>query len=227
MDSIKRIATVTAHRYQTIHCNHFEQGNPYDVYDSKNEKNTFVRIPKVSQNPLREEIYKTLFEKLVFIYENGNMMDIQQYKNKFFNSVSDEMYKSVSKRHNVLKKDMYAFINETEYIVPKNKDVLVLLSNILQNNIFVVVGNQFHKISDKFERTIVVTSKTTTIFGSVTAAEMTIVGDGLYESVDLDGMKVVEIKEYAKRYNLQLDETVKKKVDMIGKLKELMKGPSC
>jgi rhodanese-related sulfurtransferase len=200
--------------------NGYEQGNPY-IIDTRSD-NHFVRIPKVSKMPVLEETYKTVFEKLVFIYENGNMIDIREYKQKFFNSISDDIYKSLSKRHNVLKKDFFEFVNETTFVLPKNKDILVLLSNILKNNIIILNDYDFHKVCDEsFDKTIVISSKKTLVFNTLQEAEMSVVGDGYFEYVDVDGMKLTELKDYIQRYKLNIGDGVKKKADLISKIKEL------
>lgn len=224
MDTLKLVSSITSHRYQKLNTNGYEQGNPYIINKINNgSKNNFVRIPKVSKNPFsKEELYKTVFEKLVFIYENGNMLDIREYKSKFFSSISDEIYKSVSKRHNVLKKDFFEFVNNTDYILPTNKDILIMMSNILKNNIFVLNDKDYHKIyNETFDKTIVVSKSTTRVFDTLNEAEMKVIDEGYYEYVDLDGMKMTELKEYVQRYNLVIGSDVKKKADLIIKIREV------
>ncbi len=193
MDALKRVSAITTHRYQKLNVNGYEQGNPYIVQHVS--KHNFVKIPKFSKTTSKEEVYKTVFEKLVFIYENGNMLDVREYKQKFFNSISDEMYKSVTKRHNILKKDMFEFVNASEFVLPKNNDILVLLSNILRNNIIVLKDNDFHRISDEtFDKTIVVSVKTTRVFDTLNEALMKVIDEGYFEYIDLDAMKMIRRK---------------------------------
>ena len=105
-----RISSINTHNYQKLNSNRYQQGEMYISSIVKRKENDFIRIPKVSHNPLNREVYKTLFEKLVIVYENQYNIDMNEYKQKFFNSLSNDVYKSVSKRHNVLKNNMFDFI---------------------------------------------------------------------------------------------------------------------
>ena len=223
MEVLKRVSSITCHKYQKLNTNGYEQGNPY-IMNANNisSKNTFVKIIKHSKTPVKEDTYKTIFEKLVFIYEAGNMMDVREYKAKFFSSISDEIYKSVSKRHNVLKKEFFEFVNDTEFRIPKNKDIFILMSNILRNNIIILNEKDYHKIIDaSFEKTIVISKSITRVFETLNEAEMKVIDEGYYEYVDLDAMKMTELKEYTQKYNLIIGSDVKKKADLIAKIREL------
>ena len=123
---------------------------------------------------------------------------------------------------NVLKKEFFEFVNETTFVLPKNKDILKILSNILKNNIIILNDSDFHKVCDEsFDKTVVISSKKTRVFNTINEAEMTIVGEGFFEYVNIDSMKINELKEYIVRYNLEVGSDVKKKADLVSKIKEL------
>ena len=216
-----RISSINSHNYQKINANKYQQGEMYISSIVKRKENDYIRIPKVSHNPLNKEIYKTLFEKLVSVYENQYNIDMNEYKQKFFNSLSNDVYKSISKRHNVLKNNMFDFIYDTEYKIPTNKDVLTLFSNILKKNIIVIEKKEYFIFGLTFDTTLVIDPKHTRFFDGIEFAENQLIQEGYYEHIDFNNIKMTELKNYIDKYNIQIDKTIKKKDELIEKIKEI------
>lgn len=222
-ETINKISNISGHRFQKVNTNKYEQGNIYDICKESDVKNNYVKIPRVSNISLLEEGCKTIFEKIFFVYENGRVID-NKYKEIFFNTISDNVYKSISKRHNMLKKSMFTFIYDSDYTLPDSKDVIMLLSDILKMNILITFGKTYHKYSEEFDRTLILRKdKNTVIKESLLEADMELVSEGYYRDADLDNMKMIEIKEYVKQYNIVIPITVKKKQDIINIIKEYIK----
>lgn len=218
---VDRISSINTHNYQKINSNHYQQGEPYVPSIVQQKDNNYIRIPKVSHNPLNMEIYKTIFEKLVIVYENQFDIDMNEYKQKFFNMLSNDVYKSISKRHNVLKKNMFDFIHETEYNIPTNRDVLILFCNILKKNIIVIEKKEYHIYTSTFDTTLVIDSKNTRFFDGIEFAENQLIQEGYYEHIDFTNIKMTELKSYIEKYNMQIDKSIKKKDEIIEKIKEI------
>lgn len=216
-----RISSINTHNYQKINSNKYQQGELYVSSIVKRKDNDYVRIPKVSYNPLNKEIYKTVFEKLVIVYENEYNIDMNEYKQKFFNMLSNDVYKSISKRHNVLKNSMFEFIHEREYKLPTNKDVLRLFSNILKKNIIVIAQRDYHVYGTQFDNTLVIDPKNTRLFAGIEFAENKLIEEGYYEHIDYTNIKMTELKSYIDKYNIQIDKNVKKKDELIEKIKQI------
>lgn len=222
---INRIQQIDKHNYQKIMSNDFQQGCKYEpLMTNQTKSNKYVRAVNVSLNKheVEKEVYicKTLFEKLVSVFENIYLLDMTEYRGSFFNSISMEMYKSVSKRCNVLKQHMFDFIYETTYKLPPSKDVLVLFSNILKKNIIVVYEKDFYVYNAVFEATITITSSTTNVHDCMDSALYELTNRGYYEYIDLNTAKVGELREYIKRYNLNVEESVKKRSALIERIRE-------
>lgn len=216
-----RISSINTHNYQKINSNKYQQGEMYVSSIVKRKDNNYVRVPKLSHNPSNTDKHKTLFEKLVMVYENGYNIDMNEYKQKFFNSLSNDVYKSISKRHNVLKNSMYDFIYETEYKLPTNKDVLTMFSNILKKNIIVVYKKEYHMYGTKFDSLLVIDSKNTRLFDTIELAENQLIQEGYYEYIDYTNIKMTELKSYIEKYSMKIDKNVKKKDELIDKIKEI------
>ena len=187
----------------------------------KKNDNDYVKIPKVSYNSLNKETYKTIFEKLVIVFENEYDIDMNEYKQKFFNTLSNDIYKSISKRHNVLKNSMFEFIHEKEYKLPINKDVLTLFSNILNKNIIVIEKKDYYVYGTQFNSTLVIDPKNTRYFDGIELAENTLIEEGYYENIDYLNIKMTELKSYIEKYDIQIDKKIKKKDDIIERIKEI------
>lgn len=223
---IDRIATINFHKFQKLNPNGYEQnGNKSNGCIGGNKKqNSFVTIPRARGSVTsQDDIYDVMtsvFEKVVFLCENGERADVP-YKVRFFESISDEVYKSVTKRYHMLKKNMFEFIYETKYALPAQKEIIFLLCNILKTNLIITMGNEYYKYTDTYDKTILINDRKSRVYDSCDMCEMVLSGKGYYGHLDLDKLKVSELKEYAKRYGMDLSEVSgKKKEDLVAKIKE-------
>lgn len=121
MDIIEKISNISNHKYQKINSNQYEQGNAY-IKSCMDINNTYLKIPNISSNnhdTLPKSIcdivqFRTVFDKIIFHFENILTIDnLFSYKNRFFDTISDDIYKSVSKRHNMLKKVCFRLFMRT------------------------------------------------------------------------------------------------------------------
>lgn len=220
---IDRIAVIDFHKFQRLNTNAYEQGSG-DLDVSRNKQNSFVSIPR-TKPPTRsreneEDVMTSVFEKIVYVYENGECADVA-YKKRFFESISDEVYKSVTKRYHMLKRNMFEFVYETKYALPAQKDIIFLLCNILKTNMFITMGNEYYKYTDTYDKTILIHDRKSRVFDSCDLCEMELSSKGYYEYLDLDKLKLGELKAYAQRYGMDLSEVGgKKKEDLVAKIKE-------
>jgi hypothetical protein len=218
MNAIKDIGVHSTHKFQKIMSNKYVQGEPYVTKELK-ITNKYINIPKIS-SVSNFQNKTSIFDKLAFFSENGIIMDLPLYKDKFVKSISDEIYKSVSKRHGVLKKDMFAFVYDTEFIRPINKDVITLFSNIFKKNIILIFNKDFHTYTSDYDTTMVIGVDTIYIEDSFECALFNLQTKGLFQYHDLNNMKITELKEYAKTYNIDIT-NAKKKCDIIKLLQDI------
>lgn len=217
---LDRIEGINFHKFQKQQINIYEQGNKLDR-KTNNDDNRYVSVPKIMNLHVKKNNeMKTVFEKIVYIYENGEQADVK-YKEKFYRSLSDEVYKSVSKRYNILKKNMMEFIYETEYALPIQKEIVVLLCNILKSNIVITLGNEYYKYVEGFEKTILIDERKSCVYDTQDLCEMDLASKGYYENVDLSKMKLFDIKRYIEKYKMVMPDNIKKKEDLIVKIKEI------
>lgn len=229
------------HKFQRLTPNKYEQGNDYVVSKNKCNNNRFINVPRnaigrdASRNvPQRGSIsdgsrnkflnQTTLFEKISFVHERGRILDFAEYKNIFHNSISDDVYRSVSKRHQCLKRDFYAFIHETEFVVPTNKEILRLFSNVLNTNLMVCLNQKMYLnySNPKWDNTIVVSIDDSALYKSELEATMKLTEKGLCEHVEYKDMKITELKAYAEK--LGIDIKNKKKAELLELIADIYKN---
>ena len=219
MDIIESISNISNHKYQNIVSNMFQQGLPY-VKSYVQFNNGYVKIPKVE--PV--VIFKTIFEKFVYHFDNMLTIDnLSEYKNRFFGMISEEVYKSVSRRHNILKKDTFSFIHETEFKIPTNKDVIMLMCSIIKYNVIILEKKMYTKyiLDDNYKVLLISNVDNGVIYDNVVEVEMKLRSDHKYENVDFASMKLSDIKEYIKINNIEISKDIKKKEDIINHLSEI------
>lgn len=216
---------VSKHNYQKVNPNKYEQGNKYVGQVSDNIfDNRFIPYTRNGSTTVKREknrhfettkntlILKSIFEKMLFLYENGVILDFNQYKNHFYNSLSDDVFKSISKRHQVLKKDVYTFVNDNEFCLPKNKDVLKLFSTIMNVNIVICINEKqyiAYKINN-YDKTILVLNNEKCKFLEdkiyTTYEEMLhdLLIHKFTEYKNIADMKVNELREYVKELDINI-----------------------
>lgn len=223
----------SCHNFQKLFPNHYEQGNVYDkCCQYQFENNNYVRFVKPNHRstgrvscpkPLRptHNPPTSLFEKLVYIHESGVIMNFVEYKNVFYNSLSNEIYKSVSKRHQLLKKDMYTFVHDIDFVLPTNKDVLLMMSQILAANIVVLVSSREFVCfrNTKVDRSILLVNHNVTanntlkddLYPTFEALFGTMCALNYVEFKNVTDMKIAELKTYASSLGINLVALKKKK----------------
>lgn len=225
MDVIESISQISNHKYQNVITNDFKQGSKY-IKSEFNKKNNYVRIPRNNSKERIKNVvkYTTVFDKIVCNFDNMlNIDNMTDYRNKFFDLIAEDVYKSVSRRHNILKKDLFAFVHETEYVVPKNNEVIMLLSTIIKCNVIIVLNKSYNKYEfETNDKTLVIERDGNgRIFDDILIAEMELITNGIYHNVDFTNMKLTEIKDYIKKNNITIDQDIKKKSDIIQYLENL------
>lgn len=223
---------VLVHKFQKIIPNIYEQGHDYKICQEKQSKNTFIRVPKnitTIKNDNTLQSSKSVFEKIAFIYENGIILDFEKYKNIFYNSLSNEVFKSISKRHQLLKKDMYTFVYDREINLPNNKDIFKLLSSVLNINLVFCISDKeyhFYKTENNY-KTILICIKDISIeekkYDTLENCIYDLNNKGLKEYKNYKELKLPELKEYAIFHNINI-KTIKKKADIIELIEKEIKN---
>ena len=223
---------VSLHKFQKIIPNNYEQGNEYKISEKKS-KNSFIKVPKIviskRSNTLQIKSLNSIFEKITFIYENGVILDFEKYKNLFYNSLSDNVFKSISKRHQLLKKDMYTFVYDRELNLPNNKDILKLVSIVLNINIVICLNEKeysLHKV-ENVNKTILICMKNIDIEEKVYDLFEKCIYDlnfkGLKEYRNYKELKLPELKEYAMFHDIDI-RSLKKKAEIIELIEKQIKN---
>lgn len=208
MDSI---ATITHHSFNKLSESQYQQGNEYVTYDSS-EKNYFIKIPN-TRNPKRNDPKpldiqesKSLFDSFVFIIENHIPLDMKTYIENFKHNLSDVVLKEISKRHRVLKTSIFDFVDTRVFALPENKDVLTFFSRLIESNIVVCHEQYFrqviHPSCDSGPSYLVSSTQIKKFDSHCKAVNYAISTLNCLEACDYKSMKISDLKEYLKKYNI-------------------------
>ncbi len=211
------ISQIDNHDFQHIKSNKFEQGNTYSIY-KKVHKNKFFSIPTTKKDV---GIYvSTLYAQLVPIIENRYIVDLEDYTLNFKKLINNELLKAITSRYNVLKKDLFSFVDEKTYVIPSNKDVIKFFCNLCKCNFIIISPKQkvYNIFSvNEFDKTYVLSQNSQNIFDNLESGLEYVNKKGLYESQILDKMKLSELMTYADKYNIDL-KGFKYKQDVINEI---------
>ena len=231
MNIVQIVSNIKDHKIQKLLTNSFEQGNQYVQHSSlMSVTNKFIEIPDTKCAPSSAaspgaafQSAPSIFDKVAMMMENGVILDKLTYKNAFYNQITNDIYRSVSKRHVALKKDLFEFVFDDTYKLPANKDVVRLFQRVINMNVVICVSDQWFGtyMNDGAETglTVVVRepSSFATPYDSFSAAKEVLVREGLREKRDFVSMKVSELQAYVQEYHIDVS-GLRKKQDIIEKL---------
>lgn len=213
------ISNINNHDFQVIKCNKYEQGNQYIVHN-KVSKNKFFSIPTIMKKDVGISV-PTLYAQLVPIIENKYIVDLDDYTLKFKKVINNEILKTITNRYNVLKKDLFSFIEEKTYKIPSNNDVMKMFCNLCKCN-FVVLSvekkNTFQVFSfNDFDKTYVLSQNSQNTYDTLELAISSLRERNFFEIQNFEKMKLSELMEYAKKSNIHL-KGYKKKQDVLNEI---------
>ena len=91
----------------------------------------------------------------------------------------------------------------------------------MKKNIIVIEKKEYYIFGLTFDTTLVIDPKNTRFFDGIEFAENQLIQEGYYEHIDFNNIKMTELKNYIDKYNIQIDKTIKKKDELIEKIKEI------
>lgn len=213
------ISNINNHDFQVIKCNNYEQGNDYIVHD-KISKNKFFSIPTTIKKNVGISV-STLYAQLVPIIENKFIVDLDEYTLQFKKLINNEILKTITNRYNVLKKDLFSFIEEKTYKIPSNTDVMKLFCILCKCNFIVIsVENKktFQVFSfNDFNKTYVLSQNSQNMYDTLELAISFLHDKNFFEIQKFEKMKLTELMEYAKKSNIDL-KGYKKKQDVLNEI---------
>lgn len=190
----------------------YEQCNDI-MCSNKYTKNNFISLTKYivkEPKPVVEVKFTTsisVFEQISQIMENSIPMDMSDYSTMFKKNVSDVLLKVVSKRHRVLKTDLFNFVDMGSFCIPSNPDVIKLFCKLLNSNIILVEGCVYRKYVLHEDNTYVINNlEVRSVFSSLNEADQHLTRKSYYEHVLFGKLKLNELVEYAAKFKIDISE---------------------
>jgi hypothetical protein len=220
--------------FSTVNCSKYEQGLPLvlaKIY-SKNKffsesrraaSDNFKRHPvALTQTTSCPQQIKplTLFHQFVLLIE-GYVLDQKEYGEIFKNKMNDIVLKQVSNKHRVLKKDLFDFIDSTDYVIPKNHDIIRLFCNLLKTTLIIVNQTTYTQFNHRenghnsnVEKVYVIDKYSAKSHENLKIAVEYLVKNKYFEDVLFEKLKLVDLKKYAYVFGIDIS-SVSKKPDII------------
>ena len=205
------ILKLVDHNTLDIVSSKYEQCNGL-ICSNKYIKNKFISLTKYiikEPKPVREVKFTSIsvFEQISQIMENSIPMDMSDYSTMFKKNVSDVLLKVVSKRHRVLKTDLFNFVDMGSFCIPSNPDVIKLFCKLLNSNIILVEGCVYRKYVLHEDNTYVINNlEVRSVFSSLNEADQHLTRKSYYEHVLFGKLKLNELVEYAAKFKIDISE---------------------
>jgi hypothetical protein len=216
---------INHHVFQPIKISSYEQGNEYH---QKPVKNSYIQVATtLSNNNQSARAIQPYFNLILEVEEGHNVIDYAKVKKEFFENVSTEVLKSISKKHVVLKQDLFDFVYNTEVDVPKNKNVMDLVCVLNKKSYIIVKGNRFNVyINDDHQETVILYDKSNEYcvrMPNVHEGKVLLIAKGYIENVHLKALKLVDLKAYAFSNGITID-NLKKKDEIVDTIERYIKN---
>lgn len=206
------LENIDHHMFQPIKTTTYEQGNEYR---QKLVKNNYIQVATTTLN--KKQLVKAIqpyFNLILEVEEGHNVIEYANVKKKFFENVSTEVLKSISKKHLVLKQDLYEFVYNTKVDVPKNKNVMDLICLLNKKSYIIVKGKRFDVfINEDYQETVILYDQTDEYYvrmPNVHDSKVLLIAKGYIENVHLKALKLVDLKAYALSNGINIDKLKKK-----------------
>jgi hypothetical protein len=222
---LAEIGTIDHHVFQHINTNEYEEGNSYV---RKGISNTFVEFKQSKKIIAKSASY---FNQILEIEEGHNVIEHDKCKKSFFDNLSNNVLKNVSKKHVILKQDVYEFVYSNDNMIPANRNVMDLFCMLNHKSYILVKNKMFYtfKFGDEYQETFVLYDKPPSHevvfhkFQTVAEAQSNLTNSGYIQNVILKNLKLAELKAYANLHNIKI-EHLKKKDELIDHIDTYIKN---
>lgn len=199
---VELLKGIDSYKINPIHKNGFEQSNLYD--ETRAARCSFFLPRKEPSSRRIHKERKTIVQMLATILEGHCLVDETEYKDKLISLMTNDMLKTVTSKHRVLRSAVIEALEAREF-VPPSKEVASVFCNMVGLNMIVLkparktffVAKQTQNPDDN--RTVVLGQNTLEVYPTIDAARVVVEQAQLIEEVSFKQMKIVELRTYAQR----------------------------
>ena len=201
------------HDLQTIKTSQYEQSLELET-SQPNIKNRYFkpreRNHQCSVEPVATELslVTTLFDLFAFELDRNSILNKELFKTEFKKRIDDDSLRAICKQHKVLKKDLHAFIDAEDYIIPSNQNVILFFANAMKTHLFVVENSKYFKNiceDNEVKKVAIIQGLNIGYRSSIETAEAYLVNINCIDSIVFEGKtKFSYIKEYIKTHKIMI-----------------------
>lgn len=199
---VELLKGIDSYKINHISKNGFEQSNLYD--NPRVTRCSFFLPRKEASSRRIHKERKSIVHALATILEGHCLVDETEYKDKLISLMTNDMLKTVSSKHRVLRSAVIDALEAREFVEP-SKEVASVFSNMIglhmivskpaQKTFFVAKQTQ----TPEDTRTVVFGPNTLEMYPTIDEARAVAEQGQLVEEVAFKQMKITELRTYAQR----------------------------
>jgi len=227
---VELLKDIDSYKINTIHKNGFEQSNLYD--DTRVARCSFFLPRKEASSRRIHKERKSTVHILATILEGHCLVDETEYRDKLVSLMTNDMLKTVTSKHRVLRSAVIEALEAKEF-APPSKEVASVFCNMIGLNMIVLkparatffVAKQTQDPEDT--RTVVLGQNTLEMYPTIDKARAVVEQGQLVEEISFKQMKIAELRTYAQRvFPSDASLSMDKRDQLIRKLEERFSSAS-
>lgn len=197
---------IDAYKINPIHKNRFEQSASFEAVDCAPRVKTCFFLPRkengVSAKRALPKKVPNIVEVLAVILEGHSLVDHTEYKDRLVELITDDILKSVTSKHRVLRGLVLDELDKRHFS-PPSKEVARVLAKMVGFNLMVVDAKRmsffFAEAAAKISKTVVLGDLPMELYQSPAEARSTFENTSFAEELPFKTMKISELRAYAEK----------------------------
>lgn len=222
---VEMFKSIDAYKINPIHKNGFEQSFVSNCIDRDAPVKTCFFLPRkedgVSAKRAAPKKVLNIVEILAVILEGHSLVDHTEYKDKLSDLITDDILKSVTSKHRVLRGLVLDEFDKTRF-TPPSKEVVRVFAKMVAFNLMVVDAKKMSfyiaEAGVDIQKTVVIGDLPMEMYESLAIARSTFENSPFAEELPFKTMKISELRSYAERALVSKDEASGKREELIRRL---------
>lgn len=215
---------IDAYQINTIHKNAFEQSTAtVKTRDDKRPPKSCFFLPRKEDAVCAKRVSKkplSVVEMIAVILEGHSLVEHTEYKDRLTELITNDILKSVSSKHRVLRGLVLDELEKTHFSLP-SKEVGRVLAKMVGVNLMIVDVKRrsyfFAEADAHVQKTVVIGDLPMEQYDTSEIARSTI-GSAISEELPFRSMKIADLRVYAEKVLASKEQASGKRDDIIRRL---------
>jgi hypothetical protein len=216
---------IDAYKINPIHKNRFEQSTASKEPDGVPRVKPCFFLPRketgVSAKRAPPKRVPNIVEVLAVILEGHSLVDHTEYKDRLVELITDDILKSVTSKHRVLRGLVLDELDKRRFS-PPSKEVARVLAKMVGFNLMIVDAKRmsffFAEAAADIPNTVVIGDLPMELYRSPAEARSTFENTSFAEELPFKTMKISELRAYAEKALSAKEEALGKREELVRRL---------